>query len=81
MLLPEDYFAVYGEKLAEIGQPKEAFFETEKQFNRMYCNPARPVVLRRFVSYESFQAAYRRYNSTATIDHIEIKILFVGELK
>lgn len=77
MILPRDYFAVYGENLSATGNPKEAFWETEKEFNRRYNTTAGPEVLRRFASYESFQAAQRRYNSTGRLDHIEIKILIV----
>jgi hypothetical protein len=77
MLLPEDYFAVYGEKLAEIGEPKLAWWETEREFNRMYSNPARGKVVRRFINYESFTASYRRYRQGGGPGRIEVHILIV----
>lgn len=80
MILPREYFRVYGEKLAETGEKKLAFWETEKEFNRRYNATGGPEILRRFASYESFQAAQRRYNSTSTLDHIEIKIILVPEI-
>lgn len=81
MLLPDEYFKTYAEKLAEIGEPKRAWDETEKEFNRRYSCTRSDVILRRFASYESFQSAFRRYRSEGVIDHIEIKILLVPEIE
>lgn len=78
MLLPDDYFQKYGENLSHTGNPKEAWWETEREFNRTYSVPDKGVTLRRFMTYESFQAAYRRYNTTGLPGHIEIHILVVG---
>lgn len=77
MLLPEDYFEVFSEKLAETGEPKLAWWETERQFNRLYSNPARGKVVRRFVNYESFTSSYRRYRNGREPGRIEIHILIV----
>lgn len=81
MLLPDEYFKTYGEHLSLTGEPKAAWYETEKAFNRMYSDPARNITLCRFTSYESFQAAYRRYNTTGLPSHLEIHIIVVPEIK
>lgn len=77
MILPNDYFSVYGQKLAEIGEPKRAWDETERQFNRMYSPPMSGKVLRRFINYESFSASYRKYKRCGEPGSIEIHILIV----
>lgn len=77
MLLPREYFAVYGEKLNLTGNPKEAWWETEKEFNRRYSTTAGPEVLRRFKSYDSFCESFRLYRMGVKPGHIEIVILEV----
>lgn len=78
MLLPAKYFKVYAEKLSVTSGPKEAWDETEREFNRRYSATEEGVVLRRFKNYDSFQAAYRKYRTTGMLPgHIEIHILLV----
>ena len=80
MLLPDEYFQVYGEKLAEIGEPKRAWDETEKEFNRCFSSTASNVVFRRFNSYRSFQASFRQYKKGGLPGHIEVVILLVWKI-
>lgn len=80
MLLPREYFAVYGDKLSVTSNPKEAWWETEKEFNRRYNTTAGPEVLRRFKSYESFCESYRLFRNGVRPGHIEIVILEVDFL-
>lgn len=79
MLLPDEYFSVYAEKLSVTSGPKEAWWETEKEFNRRYSCSRSDVVLRRFKTYRSFQASYNRYRKEGWPGSVEIVILFVPE--
>lgn len=75
MLLPDEYFQVYGEKLAETGEKKIAFWETEKEFARRYSCSRPDVILRRFNSFKSFQVSYNKYKREGWPKSIEIVIL------
>ncbi len=77
MLLPDEYFQVYAEKLGETSGPKEAWWETEREFNRRYSCSRPDVVLRRFKTYRSFQASYNRYKKEGWPTSVEIVILIV----
>lgn len=77
MLLPDEYFKTYAEKLAEIGEPKRAWDETEKEFNRRYSCTRPDVVLRRYKTYKSFQVSYNHYKKHGWPQSVEIVILFV----
>ncbi len=81
MILPEDYYRRYGENLSTTGNPKEAWWQTEKDFSRTYSDEERGIILHRFKDYESFCSAFRRYNSTGMPGHIEIKIVLIGDVK
>lgn len=75
MLLPDEYFAVYAEKLGVTSGPKEAFWETEKEFSRRYSCSRPDVVLRRFSSFKSFQVSYNAYKREGWPKTIEIVIV------
>lgn len=76
MILPDDYFKTYAENLSTTGNPKEAWWETEQEFNRRYSCTAPGVVVRRFKTYRSFQASYRQYKKGGLPGHIEIVFLW-----
>lgn len=80
MLLPRGYFTVYGAMLSHTGNPKEAWFETEKEFNRRYSFAGDPEVLRRFKSYDSFCESFRLYRNGVKPGHIEVVILEMPEI-
>lgn len=76
MLLPDDYFKVYAEKLGVTSGPKEAFWETEKEFARRYSCSRPDVVLRRFKNYKSFRVSYNNYKKHGWPESIEVVIMF-----
>jgi len=80
MLLPDEYFAVYAEKLGVTTGPKEAFWETEKEFARRYSCSRPDIVLRRFKSYDSFCESFRLHRKGVKPGHIEIVILEMPEI-
>lgn len=82
MLLPKDFFAVYGDNLSATGNPKEAYDLTEKEFSRRYnATASADVIFRRFKDYESFAAAYRSYNRSGMPEFVKIKIILVNGIK
>jgi len=82
MILPKDFFAVYGDNLSATGNPKEAYDLTEKEFSRRYnATTSEDVVFRRFKDYESFTAAHRRYKVSGMPEFVKIKIILVNGIK
>lgn len=80
MLFPDEYFQVYAEKLGETSGPKEAWWETEQEFNRRYSCSRPDVVLRRFATYESFCESFRLFRKGVRPGHIEIIILEMPQI-
>ena len=75
MLLPDDYFKVYAEKLGVTSGPKEAFWETEKEFSRRYSCSRSDVRLCRYKDYKTFQVSFNRYRREGLPKTIEIVIM------
>lgn len=75
MLRPEEYFARYGEHLADPDNPKPylAWLRTEADFRTLY------PPFYRFKNYDSFRQAHRRYRQgerpTQIILQMEICLL------
>jgi hypothetical protein len=80
MLLPRGYFTVFGAMLSHTGNPKEAWWATEMEFNRRYSLSGDPEVLRRYTTYDSFCEARRQFRQGVKHGHIEIVILEMPEI-
>ena len=80
MLIQKDYFAVYGEMLQRTATPYEAWLETEKEFARRYSCSDPNLVLRRYTTYDSFHASFRRYMQGKRQKTIEVVALPVNEV-
>lgn len=80
MLIQKDYFAVYGEMLQRTATPYEAWLETEKEFARRYSCSDPNLVLRRYTTYDSFHASFRRYMQGKEQKTVEIVALSVADV-
>lgn len=80
MLIQKDYFAVYGEMLQRTATPYEAWLETEKEFARRYSCSDPNLVLRRYTTYDSFDAAFRRWRKGEPQKTVEVCALSVSDL-
>lgn len=72
---PGGYFAAYGRNLSLTSSPHEAWWETEKQFNRTYSHGE--LVYRRFLNFNSFRDAFRRWQKGEKPDRVVIHIQYV----
>lgn len=77
LFTPGGYFAAYGRNLTVTSSPYEAWWETEKQFNRTYSHGE--LVYRRFLNFNSFRDAFRLWQSGQRPDRIVIHILYHDE--
>ena len=75
LLTPASYFARYGENLSLTSSPHEAWWETEREFNRTYSYGE--LVFRRYMNFNSFRDAFRRWQKGEIPSQIIIHIRYV----
>ena len=68
LVAPADYFARYGEHLADVKKPREAWARVENDFREQHPG------LMRFCSYDAFRESFRRHRKKTKETYFKIHI-------